>query len=88
MIFLNLFILILNINKENKYKMARKFIKIDEYIINLDNVNYIDTENGDDITFYFNAGYSLDFTKTKKLYNLVKELLINEEPKENKKVIE
>ena len=68
--------------------MRKKFIKIEEYIINLDNINYIDTENGDGITFYFNAGYSLDFTKTKKLNKLVKELLLDEETKETKKVIE
>lgn len=79
---------ILNINKENKCKMARKFIKINEYIINLDNINYIDSENGDDITFYFNAGYSLDFAKTKKLNKLVNELLIDEDSKQDKKVIE
>jgi hypothetical protein len=65
-----------------------KFIKINEYIINLDNVTYIDTEDGDDIDFNFTGGQEISFTRSNKIKSKVMDLLKDEEPKETKKVIE
>lgn len=65
-----------------------KFIKINEYIINIDNVTYIDTENGGEIDFNFVDGQTISFDQSKKNKSKVMDLLKDEEPKETKKVIE
>lgn len=62
------------------------FIKYQEYFINVDNINYIDTENGGDVIFYFNNDSSLDFDRTKGLMRIVNELLRS--TKKEQKVIE
>ena len=65
-----------------------KFIKINEYIINIDNVTYIDTENNGEIDFNFVDGQTISFDQSKKNKTKVMELLKDEETKETKKVIE
>jgi hypothetical protein len=62
------------------------FIKYQEYFINVDNINYIDTENGGDVIFYFNNDSSLDFDRTKGIMRIVNELLRS--TKKEQKVIE